>query len=182
MTADEFVAAIKQAAAGFCQPRTDDRWYREREAAVCARAAIAPRKAPGFEHPADPVLDLLARYDLSGVKLWQFKFWDLISPDGDSLWHVTQKSTDDYYIVGGSILKMYYKEAFPGATGLSSGQFLEVIALYARLIAAIPTAGEADPVLAESAKLAVAISPDASGLDWFVERRAEFAKPKRGMA
>ncbi|WP_020474854.1 hypothetical protein [Zavarzinella formosa] len=154
MTADEFIAAL----AGLQGKKK-------------LPAGVRRRRKALFAHPDDPVLELLARYEVAGLEFWQLKFSAKTASEIDGVWHVATKATDDYYVEGGRLLKMYYKEDYPAETGLTSGQFLEVIVVYARLIAAMAnsTLGMNDPLIAEHAGHAVAISPKAAGLDWFEE-------------
>ncbi|MFO0822522.1 MAG: hypothetical protein U0792_05280 [Gemmataceae bacterium] len=161
MTADEFVAALAVAS------RAD----KSNQLATRAWAKLRKRKKPAFEHPPDPVLDLLAWYNVSKLEFWQLKFHHAKISDLDNLWHVATKSTDDYFIETGSVLKMYYKEASPIPTGLSSSQFLELIVIYAQLIVAMPekATGPYDPLLVEYAARATSISPRVAALDWFWE-------------
>jgi hypothetical protein len=174
MTADEFVGAIKRVGSNPADAT--------KKAVYDAWAAVKLRPAPAFEHPPDPVLDLMARYDLSAVKFWQFEFKKGVPETWDDSWHVAQKATSDYYVDGGQVLKMYYKEAHPGPTGLTSSQFLDVLVLYARMIAATPAnppPEKLDAMLAGYACKALVISPEARCLDWFGESRAEFLERKR---
>ena len=174
MTADEFVATLARISRKTADPKN--------EAMVRAWADIKPRPAPAFDHPPDPVLDLLARYDLSGVTFWQLTFAKDVPVRWDSSWQIAQKSTDDYYVDGGQLLKMYYKEAYPNETGLTSGQFLDLVALYAELIASTPPApspDRLDAILAEYAGRAATCAPHARNLDWFGEARAVLRERKQ---
>ena len=177
MTADEFVAALGRAGRQYADPR---------EAAACRAWVSIPRlAAPAFDHPPDPVLDLLSQYDLSGVAFWQLAFVKGVPVRWGGDWQVARKATDDYYVDGGTILKMYYKEAFPSGTGLTSGQFLDLVAVYAEMIAALPpdrSAGRVDAAVAEYAARAAAISPHVHTFNWFDERRAAIRERDRPAA
>ncbi len=161
MTADEFVVALAEASGT----------NKTKQPATRAWAKPRKRKKPAFDHPPDAVLDLLAWYNVSKLEFWQLKLLPAKEPDLDNLWHVATKSTDYYYIDNGSVLKMYYKEAFPNPTGLTSSQFLKIIVIYAGLIAAMTekATGPYDPLFVEYAARAAAISPRAAALDWFWE-------------
>ncbi len=163
MTADEFVAAI--AAAG--KSDSAERDYTR------AWGKVRKRRKPAFNHPPDPVLELLSRYDVTKLEFWQLKFVDKKAAEIDGLWHVVNRSTDDYYILNGCVLKMYYKEAYPGETGVDSGQLLEVIVVYAQMIAAMTESIEDPfhPLLVEHANRAHAIAPGSAGFDLFGEVR-----------
>jgi hypothetical protein len=69
---------------------------------------------------------------------------------------------------------MYYKEDYPHDTGVKSGEFLDLLALCAELRVALSADAEFEPIVADFAQRAVAISPHAAELNWFGEARRKF--------
>ena len=145
---------------------------KDQEAAARAWAAVPLRATPAFDHPPNAALDLLARYDLSGVIIWQLGFWSSPGPTFVGVWHVARQATYDYFVEQGRLLVMYYEEDSPRETGLQSGQFLDLLALFAEKRIAIPAgagAAEIEPIVADFARRAAVVSPHAAGLNWFGE-------------
>ncbi len=161
MTADEFVTALAEIGKSDVSKRVETRLWTK----------IRKRKKPAFEHPPDPILDLLARYDVSKVRFLQIQFSENKIADYDQIWHVATKATDDFFVESGRVLKMYYKECFPSQIGLSSGQFLELILIYAKMLSLTSenSTGPFDPVLVEYSEKAHALGPGVAPLDWFWE-------------
>ncbi len=179
MTADEFVAALAACAARYV-PGHSLRADGDQAAAARAWATVPRRTGSPPAHPPDPLLDLLGRYDLSQVEIWQFRFSDGLPGDPWSEFrHVGTQCAYDYYVdparAGGRMLVMYYKdyqpEYFPS---LTSAQFLELLVLYAKrrvVLAPDATDDETAACNAAFAARAASISPDAPMLNWYGEQR-----------
>ena len=80
---------------------------------------------------------------------------------------------------------MYYKEANPGPTGVTSALFLDLLTLRARMIAAFPTSASQevyDSRMVDYAKEALTITPLSPRFNFFGEERAEFEANKKRYA
>ncbi|WP_020471524.1 hypothetical protein [Zavarzinella formosa] len=178
MIADEFVKALKAAANAHTFTEPDNSFLMQREVAFRAWSKIKRRRRKKQD---DPVLDLISRYDLTGVVIHQFSFVTEVHAHGTEQM-VAQQPTYEYFVENGIILVMYYKESYPGPTGVTSALFLELLALRARMLAEYPADSSEerlDSITADYAGKALAITPLAPRFNFFGEDAAKFEAGKK---
>jgi hypothetical protein len=178
MTAEEFVEALGRTAALFRPGMLIGPSLTNQCAGARAWAEIPRREQVPPPHSADPVLNLLAQYDLSAVIIWQFQFIPTLTPLDPGIWKVAERPTYEYFVERSRILMMYYKEDRPHDIGVKSSEFLDLLALYAerRVVNPVTDNTEIEFIDADFAQRALTISPHAAELDWFGEARRKLGR------